>query len=192
MNTPRQGENTGEFGKWLTNYLKNATAFRDFEVYYDHGDTAVDANVLAVKGFFGTAVTNLNRLADVDVIVVSPNGRARLVIEIEERKASPKKYLGSVLATLICNRFAVRINGSQRYFSVSDETALIVAGIVPAVGYRLQKVENVVLPRIRQMPGLPGSISPANVDLIFSETIQSTIDKLRVIIEGLFPTTHGG
>jgi hypothetical protein len=118
MDTPaRQGQNTGAFGKWLTAYLKDAAAFRDFEVYYDHGDTAVDANVVAVKGFCGTVVTNLNRLADVDVIVVAPNGNVCLLIEIEERPSSPKKYLGSMLATLICDRFAVRISGSQRYFT---------------------------------------------------------------------------
>jgi hypothetical protein len=188
MDTPaRQGQNTGAFGKWLTAYLKDAAAFRDFEVYYDHGDTAVDANVVAVKGFCGTVVTNLNRLADVDVIVVAPNGNVCLLIEIEERPSSPKKYLGSMLATLICDRFAVRISGSQRYFTVSDKTSLIVAGVVPAAGHRLQKIEAVILPRIRQLGGLPGAIPPANVDFVFSETIQSTIEKLRTVIARLFP-----
>jgi hypothetical protein len=92
-----------------------------------------------------------------------------------------------MLATLICDRFAVRISGSQRYFTVSDKTSLIVAGVVPAAGHRLQKIEAVILPRIRQLGGLPGAIPPANVDFVFSETIQSTIEKLRTVIARLFP-----
>lgn len=184
----KQGQNTGDFGLWLTNYIKNTPAYQEFQVYYDHGDSSTkEANVVAIKGFIGENVTNLNRLTDIDVMIVSPNGSVSLLIEIEERYSSPKKILGAVLAGLICNRFAVRLNGKQHNFSVVASTKLIVAGIVPSSGHRLNKIEKTILPRIKQLPGLGDGLNPGNIDLVFSENIQATIEKLRSIIKNLFP-----
>lgn len=183
----KQGQNTGDFGFWLTNYFKDTLAYQKFQIYYDHGDSTKETNVVATKGFIGENVTNLNRLTDIDVMIVSPRGSVSLLIEIEERYSSPKKILGDVLAGLICNRFAVRLNGKQHNFSVTASTKLIVAGIVPSSGHRLNKIEKTILPRIKQLPGLGDGLNPGNIDLVFSENIQATIEKLRSIIKNLFP-----
>ena len=183
----KQGKNTGDFGLWLTNYFKDTLSYQKFQVYYDHGDSTKEANVVATKGFIGENVTNLNRLTDIDVMIVSPNGSVSLLIEIEERYASPKKILGDVLAGLICNRFAIRLNGKQHDFSVTASTKLIVAGIVPTSGIRLEKVERTMLPRIQQLSGLSDGLNPRNVEFIFSENIQTTIEKLQNIIKNFYP-----
>jgi hypothetical protein len=120
----RQGLETGQFGRRLAERLQQSALHRDWVVYYDHGDTSVDSKVAATKGFFGTSVKNLNRLADVDILVASNDGIAQLLIEVEERACSPKKILGDVLATLLCNQFAVRVQGRQQLFALSPATRL--------------------------------------------------------------------
>lgn len=183
----QQGQSTGAFGRWLTDYLKASRQYKDYQVYYDHGDRQAGANVVAIKGFLGDSVTNRNRLADVDVMIVAPNKSIRLLIEIEERPSSPKKILGDVLACIICSRFAVRLDEEQQYFDVTGDTELIVAGIVPSSGGRLMKIEQIILPRIGQLSGLSDGIRPSKVGLIFSDNIGSTIDRVEDIIKKMFP-----
>lgn len=183
----QHGQNTGDFGSWLTVYLRDSRRYRDYQVYYDHGNRTTVANVVAIKGFLGADVTNRNRLADVDVMIVAPNKSVRLLIEIEERPSSPKKILGDVLASILCNRFAIRLNGEQQYFSVTSDSELIVAGIVPSSGNRLLKIEQIILPRIRQLSGLSDGICPSNVGLVFSDNIDSTINRVKDMIRKMFP-----
>ncbi|MCL5265522.1 MAG: hypothetical protein M1343_10110 [Chloroflexi bacterium] len=185
----RQGLETREFGRRLAAHLLTSAEHRGWFVYYDHGDATLDANVAATKGFFGTTVKNLNRLADIDVLVASPDGMAQLLIEIEERACSPKKILGDILAVLLCNQFAVRVQGHQQKFAISPSTKLIVAGVVPDRGQRLLKVEEIIQPRIHQLQGLPDAISPTNVELVFSATLQQTLNKLNAMITDRFPSS---
>jgi hypothetical protein len=158
-------------------------------VFYDHGDRS-ESNVAAIKGFCGDKVSNLNRLADVDVTVVSPDPdkRVRLLIEIEERECSPKKILGNIMAILICNRFAIRRRNQQQYFDVDRCTHIVVAGALPPQGDRLKRIDRVILPRIRQFPSLSNGVNPANVDLVFRPSMDSTIDALKTMIQTLLPT----
>ncbi|MBC8235578.1 hypothetical protein H8E77_39025, partial [bacterium] len=116
---PKAGEQTGRFGCWLTQYLKGSPQYYKHLVYYDHGKRDSKPNVAAIKGFFGDEVSNKNRLADVDLMVAKPNKDIMLLVEIEERESSPKKILGDVLAILMCNRFAVKLNGEQHYFRIT-------------------------------------------------------------------------
>lgn len=99
----KQGYETGLFGSRLAKAISESAAHTGWRVYYDHGDTNIDSNVASIKGFFGEEVANLNRLADVDVLIGAPSGEAIVVIEIEERFSSPKQVLGNVLAALMCN-----------------------------------------------------------------------------------------
>jgi hypothetical protein len=151
-------------------------------VFYDHGDAALDPAVAATKGFFGFEVKNLNRLADIDILVASPEGIAEVLIEIEERPSTPKKILGDILAVLLCNRFAVRVAGQQRTFGVSPRTQLVVAGVLPDRGYRLRKIQEVINPRLHQLEGLPDGVSPRNVHLVFNATIPTTTKKLEGLL----------
>ncbi|NUO78906.1 hypothetical protein HUU05_02435 [candidate division KSB1 bacterium] len=45
----QQGQNTGAFGSWLTKYLKGSQSYKNYQVYYDHGDRTNHANVVAIK-----------------------------------------------------------------------------------------------------------------------------------------------
>jgi hypothetical protein len=182
----RQGYETGKFGSQLAARIRASAAHSGWHVYYDHGDPTVDASVAAIKGFFGTAVTNLNRLADIDILIASPDGIAQLLIEIEESPSAPKKILGDILAVLFCNQFAVRVLGKQRTFRVSPETRLTVAGVLPDRGYRLRKIDEVIRPRLQQLEGFADGISPKNVQLVFSGTIAATLKKLDALVASQF------
>jgi hypothetical protein len=182
----RQGYETGKFGSRLAARIRASAAYSGWHVYYDHGDPTLDASVAATKGFFGTDVKNLNRLADIDILIASPDRIAQLLIEIEERPSAPKKILGDTLAVLLCNQFTVRILGEQRTFRVSPETRLIVAGVLPDRGHRLRKIDEVVRPRLQQLEGLADGISPKNVQFVFSGTIAATLKKLDALVAAQF------
>jgi hypothetical protein len=184
-----QGYETGLFGRRIAARIRGDPACRGWEVFYDHGDRSLDPAVAATKGFFGSEVKNLNRLADIDVLIASPNGAAVILIEIEERPCTPKKILGDALAILLCNRFAVRVVGGQRTFGISPETRLVVAGVVPDRGNRLRKIDEVIGPRLRELPGMADGISPSNVRLVFSSTIAATMEKLEALVA---PSLPGG
>ena len=108
----RHGTGTASFGKWLKDYLEGIPEYEDYLVYYDHGDSQ-KSNVVAIKGFCGKSVTNQNRLADIDIMVANPKKEIVVLIEIEEKPASPKKYIGTIFAALMCNRFAVRVENRE-------------------------------------------------------------------------------
>ena len=187
-----QGVETGAFGGWLTDYLRSSPNHREYRVYFDHGDKLKYSNVLATKGFFGDAVSNSNRLADLDVVVVRPDGVADLIIEIEERPCSPKKIVGDVLALLLCNRLAARIEGEQVYFKLTHETTLIVAGVQPGKGQRLAKIESVIQPRLHGLAAPADSIDPSGIRLVFAEQIDEVIERLRDFVTQKFPGGASG
>jgi len=178
----KQGELTGKFGEWLSGKIKDSTSF---SVYYDHGDKNAHGNVVATKGFVGDVVKNVNRLADIDLLVVDSRSRIKMIIEIEERSSSPKKILGDVFSILLCNRFAVRQGGEQIYYDVDDDTKLIVAGVVPDKGGRLQKIKDVIAPRIRQFTSPFNGVKSENVSLIFTGNIHNTMGFLKTMVNKL-------
>ena len=152
-------------------------------MYYDHGDTAIDASVAATKGFFETEDGNLDWLADIDILVASPDCIAQLLIEIEERPCSPKKILGDTLAILLSNRLAVHVHREERMiFKISPDTLLIVAGVVPDSGHRLKTINDVIDPQIHRLEGLTDGISPKNVQYVFNKMIEDTFEKLDSIV----------
>jgi len=153
---PEKGIETGRFGRWLYDYCKSHDL--PYDVYYDHGDKATDPNVAVPKGFYGESVSNLNRLADVDIITVSKDGKAILLIEIEERPASPKKVLGNILAIMMCNKFAVKVKRKQKYYQVNKYTHLFFGCLYKEKGFGKEKIEN-LRKRIKDIDGFPEGIS---------------------------------
>lgn len=172
------GAATGEFGRWLAEEIAKSSQCQGWLVYYDHGGRSEDPWVAAVKGFYGETVTNENRLADVDAIIAKPNGDLVAVIEIEEQPLGPKKLLGDVFTILMCNRFAVREGSGQRYFEVGEETKLIVAGVVSAKGRGLEKVRNVIEPRLGSFEGPEGGIRLEKVILVVEAELGLVIQAL--------------
>ena len=92
----KHGNQIGQLGRWLEEQFDNEINLPRYQFYYDHGEPS-SPYVGAVKGFFGNKISNANCLADVDLVVVEPNGEAGLLVEIEERKSQPKKLLGMYL-----------------------------------------------------------------------------------------------
>ncbi len=176
--SPVQGRDTDRFGRWLTDYVAASPALAGYRVYYDHGDSTLE-NVAAIKGFYGDSIANLNRLADVDVMVVSPTRDVVLLVEIEERGSSPKKIFGDAVTILMCNQFAVGRGQAQENFAVADDTRLIISGVMPDHGSRVDKIEQVAAPRFREFSGLAGGISPGNVDFAFASSIDVVVSRLQ-------------
>jgi hypothetical protein len=171
-----QGVETGKVGCWLTGVLRDAGSLNS--VFYDHGTKTGDHNVCEPKGFIGRTVNNRSRIKGSDILVGSPDGVVRVVVEIEERPVSPPKIIGDVCTVLMCDGFAARVGREQRYFRLDDRSVLIVAGVVPDKGCRLQKIELIEM-RIRQGAGYPSSILPSNIELIFENELSTTLVRLQ-------------
>jgi hypothetical protein len=173
----KDGKQTGEFGFWLSQSLGENS---QYSVYYDHADKQEDSNVAVVKGFYGQQVANKNRLTDIDVMVINnENDEVILLIEIEETEMSPKKLLGDVFATLMCNRFAVRKGSEQRYFSISPKTRLIVTGVLSSLGSGQEKIKNIIVPRLRQFDIPDDAIQADNIKFVIGEDISEMIKELK-------------
>jgi hypothetical protein len=183
----KHGKQTGEFGRWLYEYLRNSSRYRDLAVFYDHGDKLEDPNVAAIKGFFGSRVTQSNRLADIDVMVASPDKEAILLIEIEEGQASPKKLLGDVFAILFCNQLAVKVGNRQEYYTICPETRLLIASASSSQSGRVEKIDKVIRPRLQQFAGAEDAIRAKNIEFIFGEDVPATVRVLSKKVESIFP-----
>ncbi len=168
---------TALFGSCLATRIDASTAHAGWHMYYDHGKAGLE-HVAASKGFFGEDVKNANRLADIDILVASPDNVAQILIEIEESPTPPKKLLGDVLAILLCNQVAARARGRQQTFVITAATRLIVAGIISPKGHALEKLNKVIVPRLRKLEGFEDGMSPTNVEFIFRAEIRKALDGL--------------
>jgi hypothetical protein len=182
----KHGQETGKFGLWLRMYLNEPPHNREFTVFYDHGDKQHDPNVAVIKGFYGRQVANNNRLADIDVMVVNKNNEAILLIEIEESSMPPKKLLGDAFSILMCNKFAVRIDNEQKYYTTCPESKLIIAGVVPARGDGQKKIEEVIKPRMKQFSVPSDTIQIENISIVFGNDISKTLDTLMSKVSDIF------
>ena len=183
--TSDHGKMTGEFGAWLTTFIQSNDFAEQFIVYFDHGDKEKFPNVVAIKGFYGEQVSNRNRLADIDVVVVNEKDEVELLIEIEEMAVSPKKLLGDIFSILCCNRIAVKVGSEQKQLQLSPKTQLIVAGIVPAHGSQQEKIHQVILPRLRHFAIPNDAIPIANVSFVGDESPLDLLERLKRAIKVL-------
>jgi len=166
--------------------------YGEYIVFYDHGDSRVESNVAETKGFFGHRVTNANQLASVDVMIANADKELIVLVEIEERELSPKKLLGDVFAILMCNGFAVKVGERQEYFTINSKTQLIVVGVVPPQGDRVEKINKVIRQRLEQFQAPSDAIAPRNVSLVFTGGILSSLEALKEKMRKLFSEKHGG
>ena len=182
----KHGKMTEQFGLWLTEHLKTKD---QYSVFYDHGNPLEDPTVVAIKGFFGDRVTNRNRLTDADVMVVNNDKEVVLLIEIEESRMSPKKLLGDIFSTVMCNQFAVRPENENEYFGVSPKTVLIIAGVVPNQGDQeeeLDKIRNIIMPRLQKFSTPKGSLQIDNIKIVTDKDISETFEKLEKEVTSFF------
>ncbi len=172
----RQGVETGRLGNWLTALVRERGS--DLCVYYDHGDKSTGDRICEPKGFIGTSVTNANRIKGIDLLVATSGGVARVLVEIEERPVSPSKVIGDAWAILMSTGFAVLDGRHQRYVRPDAHTVLIVAGVVPDGGDRLEKIK-LIEDRIQQGTGYPFCVLAGNVELIFESQLPTTLARVQ-------------
>ena len=176
----QQGVATARFGEDLVKEFGD-----QYVVYYDHGDPDKSENVAACKAFYGTpgeGVHNVNRLADVDALVGDTDGRALVLIEIEERPSSPKKIVGDVFALAMSNHVAVG-RGDQEYFTIGPHTHIVIAGLLPEKGASREKVETVITARLSSFHREKRELSLDKVCLVFRESLEDALDRALSSVE---------
>ena len=177
----KQGEKTGVYGKYLYQYCKETHPW--LTVYYDHGNKETDTHVAAAMGFYGEKVRNRNRLTDVDIIVGSCNKKIVLLIEVEQSTTSPKTVLGDILATKMCNKFAVKTDKRKHdTYSITPQSSLFIAFPYKERGNNKQKMEHIES-RIPEIEAFPDGISSKNIQFIMGPSIEEVLEKLKVKVE---------
>jgi len=172
----KAGERTGKFGYWLSEELKEQPQYR---VYYDHGSPEKHESVVVIKAFLGDKVTKENKLADVDVMVVNQKNEIILLIEIEESPISPKTLLGDVFASTFSSGFAVAIKGEQRYFQVTPQTRLWVAGYVASKSDEKSDLIHQIQERINQVVLGDNGALIQEVKLIIENNLETCLKRLQ-------------
>jgi hypothetical protein len=113
------------------------------------------------------------------MMVAKPNGEIIALVEIEEGQCSPKKIIGDIFTNLMCNRYAVAIEGEQRYFSITPETVLVIAGIMNPRGVMKNQLEKTIKPRISHFHTPEGGVRLDKVWLIFEDRMEVVIEALK-------------
>jgi|APSaa5957512535_1039671.scaffolds.fasta_scaffold14499_5 hypothetical protein len=178
----KPGGETGAFGEEITKKYG-----RENIIYYDHGDKNKNKNVFACKGFYGTSVGNVNRLADIDLFIADSDGNVKVLIEIEERESSPKKIIGDIFSIAMCNQVGVAINKkNSTNFQITKETYLIIGGVIPTQGNRKDKIENIIKERIKIFKHDDEDCLDLNkVELYFDGKIESALARIRLKLNDL-------
>ncbi|MGD2177860.1 MAG: hypothetical protein PVG71_08565 [Anaerolineae bacterium] len=169
----QQGIATARFGEHLVKEFGHR-----YIVYYDHGDPGKSGSVAACKAFYGTpgeGVCNVNRLADVDALIADSNGRALVLIEIEERPSAPKKIVGDIFALAMSNHVAVG-SGDQEYFTIGSDTQIVIAGVLSEKGALREKVETVITARLSSFHREKHELNLRNVRLVFRGSIEVALE----------------
>ena len=122
-------------------------------------------------------------------MVVNNDKEVVLLIEIEESRMSPKKLLGDVFSTMMCNQFAVRTEHENKYFGVSSKTSLIIAGVVPNApnqGNELNKIRNIVMPRLQKFSAPNDSLQIDKIKIVTEQDISKTLEELKNEVTSIF------
>lgn len=163
----KRGEYTRRLGESLTKMLEKENYLK-LQVFYDHGKN--EPNVCRPTLYFGEKCSRDTTLSFVDIAVVE-SGKVKVLCEIEEKGASPKKIIGNIVSVLLAEK--ININ------NVNLGEPRIVLGIkVKAKGKSAEKIQelkkkiqNAVKPeflcKVKQIP------------IIVNNNIEEVIDNVR-------------
>lgn len=180
----KQGVETAKLGRRIRAILDGHPNGRNFTFYYDHGgQKECPDDVARIKGFAGTDVKRVNILTLVDLMLADSKGNILMLIEVEEGSVHPKRALGNVLPLLLCDRCAVRCKGKQRYFEITADTKLCVVGKMPEKGDRIEKIGQVIEPRLHQMTGFANRLRPQNVYFVFDIELEYSIAAIVLMVQ---------
>ncbi len=175
------GEHTGEFGLWLDRFIaENNLPLR---VYYDHGNKTF-VNVGIIQGYIGSGINRTTILTECDLMVVDPSDQILVLIEIEDKATLvPKKLIGTIFATMLCDRFAFGSGKAKRIFAVTRETRFIIAGQFKSKGKKFDQLKETICPKVRECR-LPGDgIQAENLRFVFEGTTEETISELKNLMQ---------
>ena len=185
VNFKKHGQESASFGQWLTGSLRENPKYQDYAVYYDHGDSVAQPNMVAIKGIYGEKVTSSTQLTQVDVMVAKPNREIVALVEIEESQCSPKNIIGDVFANLMCSQYSILENGKHQYFSITPQTILIIAGIINLKGSKFAQLESIIKPRMCDFSAPDDAVRLDKVEFIFEDRIEAVIEELKIYFENL-------
>lgn len=132
----QRGKETEKLGKKLTKYVKKSHS--TVQVFYDHG-TSKKKNVGRIMPYLRQAEYNrLSTLSGIDIMITRKN-RVVILIEIEERGASPKKIIGDILNIFFAKN--VRFKGNIDY-DIKNTTVLICSKVKTG-GLSAKKTEEI-------------------------------------------------
>ena len=176
----KHGEFTAKVGAYLQQHLEP----KGFQVAYDHGDKE--------KGS-GTIVSSLGReprrgqgLSQVDIAVLKRQGEslyALVLLEIEEKKSTPKIVLGDIFCVLL----GQSLSFAGESISAGPYTSLIVAAVRGARQLKKNQELALVAEKCRAALGTPnaavGEISvislaeAADAESMLLERVQAALDR---------------
>jgi hypothetical protein len=118
------GQQTAQVARTLMQRLQPL----GFDVLLGHGQRETDLEYLGeIVSWFSDEYKRNTRLAFLDIAVVSRiTDKALVLVEVEERPASPKKILADVLATLIGDHISFTRHSQRRDLKVGSWTKLVV------------------------------------------------------------------
>jgi hypothetical protein len=183
----QNGIQTGKFGEWLTTFLEQRLDFDGYQVFFDHGDRMAHSNVGVIAGCYGERISRKNQLTQADILIANPSDEIILLIEIEERQSSPKKIIGDVFTTMMCNQYAINLKGLKKIFKITSRTQFIFAGWTSDKGSKVAQLQEVISPRIRQFNHPDDGISFENVHFIMTQDLPSSLLELQSKIAAIFP-----
>jgi hypothetical protein len=117
MDTKPDGQLTAEVAERLAAYYGK----KGYKVIHDHGPKKEDVG--HIVSWLGEVEKRAEELSQLDIAIIKRDpGDLYALIEIEEERASPKKLLGDVFATLLCDH----VSFEKETLSVDEQIILIV------------------------------------------------------------------
>lgn len=101
MGGTAQGEITKKFGEELVKILDE----REFKVFYDHGNSQ-DKHVCEPRLYFRNSF-----LAVADIVILNHDNKVKVICEIEEKGATPKKIIGDIVDIFLADRIRIKYIG---------------------------------------------------------------------------------
>ncbi|MCZ6688076.1 MAG: hypothetical protein O7H41_00530 [Planctomycetota bacterium] len=140
----------------LRDFLK---AHPDARICHDHGDSR-DPDVLRPTSYMGRQYGADATLSGLDIVLVR-NGRASIIIEVEESYVRPKIVLGDIFGVVLADR--IRIEGEP--IPVRN-SLLIVALVVTDKGERARKYDRLQRHVAKFVSAINEARSPTRVNKV--------------------------
>ena len=101
----KQGNKTAIIGHQLVERYNDSK----FIVYYDHGDKKMDKANVCEPTPYNKIKSDENTLSNIDIAIVEKKeNKLRILIEIEESQAEPKKIIGDMMNIILADHILIK------------------------------------------------------------------------------------